>query len=83
MMRVMISMMCCLIVFGCQNGFKITKSVPTQSPFGNDLTQEAGVSIVEDGSGWLPMGAYLVLLIAVCWLTWREFRGSTRKSDRS
>ena len=71
-MRVMISMMCCLIVFGCQSGFKITKSVPTQSPFGNDLTQEAGVSIVEDGSGWLPMGAYLVLLIAVWIVTGKQ-----------
>ena len=75
MMRVMISMMCCLIVFGCQSGIKV---VP---PIGQDLAQEAGIPIVDDGSGWLPIGAYLVLLIAVCWLTWREFRGSTTKSD--
>jgi len=80
MTRTMISMFCCLIVLGCQDGVKIVESVPTTSipPL------ESGSIIAQapvETTGWLPIGAYLVLLAIVCWLTWREFRGSTTKSN--
>ena len=80
MTRIMISMLCCLIVLGCQDGVKIVESVPTRSipPLAN------GSTITQtpiETTGWLPIGAYLVLLAVVCWLTWREFRGNATKSD--
>ena len=81
MMRIMISMMCCLIVLGCQDGVKIVRSVPTESipPQSNNPVPEILESV--EATGWLPVAAYFILLAAVCWLTWREFRGSARKSD--
>tara|TARA_R100001015_G_C4462029_1_gene48585 strand:- start:114 stop:365 length:252 start_codon:yes stop_codon:yes gene_type:complete len=83
MKRIAISMMCCLIVLGCQDGVKIVESVPTKSiPPLDDGTVMAQIP-VETTTGWLPIGAYLLLLGIVGWLTWREFRGSIAKSNRS
>lgn len=79
MMRMLICMSLCLIVFGCQSGMKIVKPISGESiPPLNEAPQQA---IVVSEANWLPAGAYVLLLAVVGWLAWREFRGSTTKSD--